>query len=59
MPKLGRMPCLANNQVRLLIDGKATFDAIFHAIAGARDTVLVQFFIIHDDNLGGSYRPCC
>ncbi|MFK8332632.1 cardiolipin synthase [Pseudomonas sp. BJa5] len=52
MPGLGRMPCLANNQVRLLIDGKATFDAIFAAIEQARDTVLVQFFIIHDDNLG-------
>lgn len=52
MPGLGRMPCLANNQVRLLIDGKATFDAIFAAIEHARDTVLVQFFIIHDDNLG-------
>ncbi|KIY41722.1 cardiolipin synthetase [Pseudomonas sp. 10-1B] len=52
MPKLGRMPCLANNQVKLLIDGKATFDAIFAAIEKARNVVLVQFFIIHDDNLG-------
>ncbi|MGH8382115.1 cardiolipin synthase [Pseudomonas sp.] len=52
MPRLGRMPCLANNQVRLLIDGKTTFDAIFAAIDQARDTVLVQFFIIHDDKLG-------
>lgn len=52
MPKLGRMPCLANNQVKLLIDGTATFDAIFAAIAHARDTVLVQFFIIHDDAIG-------
>lgn len=52
MPKLGRMPCLANNEVKLLIDGKATFDAIFAAIEKARDVVLVQFFIIHNDNLG-------
>lgn len=52
MPKLGRMPCLANNQVKLLIDGQATFDAIFDAIAQARKVVLVQFFIIHDDTLG-------
>jgi len=52
MPKLGRMPCLANNQVKLLIDGKATFDAIFAAIGQAREVVLVQFFIIHDDTLG-------
>jgi cardiolipin synthase len=52
MPKLGRMPCLANNQVSLLIDGEATFEAIFDAIRAAKSIVLVQFFIIHDDQLG-------
>ncbi|AXO90742.1 cardiolipin synthase [Pseudomonas parafulva] len=52
MPKLGRMPCLANNEVKLLINGTATFEAIFTAIERASDTVLVQFFIIHDDALG-------
>ncbi len=52
MPKLGRMPCLANNQVRLLINGQATFDAIFEAIRTAREAVLIQFFILHDDQLG-------
>lgn len=52
MPKLSRMPCLANNQVELLIDGKQTFDAIFEAIENAKDVVLVQFFIIHNDALG-------
>ncbi|BBP80313.1 cardiolipin synthase [Pseudomonas gingeri] len=52
MPKLGRMPCLANNQVRLLINGEATFEAIFQAIGQARHAVLVQFFIVHDDKLG-------
>ncbi|MGY2169675.1 cardiolipin synthase [Pseudomonas gingeri] len=52
MPKLGRMPCLANNQVRLLINGEATFEAIFQAIGQARHAVLVQFFIVHDDRLG-------
>ncbi|WP_312933206.1 cardiolipin synthase [Pseudomonas sp.] len=52
MPKLSRMPCLANNQVALLVNGKATFEAIFQAIDNARDTVLIQFFIIHDDTIG-------
>lgn len=52
MPKLGRMPCLANNRVRLLINGQATFDAIFEAIRAAREAVLIQFFIVHDDQLG-------
>ncbi|HAB02055.1 MAG TPA: cardiolipin synthase [Pseudomonas sp.] len=52
MPKLGRMPCLANNQVKLLINGRDTFAAMFAAIEQAREVVLVQFFIIHDDKLG-------
>jgi cardiolipin synthase len=52
MPKLGRMPALANNQVTLLINGDATFAAIFEAIRQATQTVLIQFFIIHDDALG-------
>ncbi|RJX76633.1 cardiolipin synthase [Pseudomonas sp. LS-2] len=52
MPKLGRMPCLANNHVKLLINGEATFTAIFDAIRAAKRVVFVQFFIIHDDDLG-------
>lgn len=52
MPKLGRMPCLANNMVKLLINGEATFDAIFNAIRAAKQVVFVQFFIIHNDGLG-------
>ena len=52
MPKLGRMPCLANNEVSLLINGTATFEAIFDAIGQAKEAVLIQFFIIHDDRLG-------
>ena len=40
------------NDVELLIDGPATFDAIFKAIEGATDYLLVQFFIIKDDTLG-------
>ncbi|MBA1203972.1 cardiolipin synthase [Pseudomonas capeferrum] len=52
MPKLGRMPCLANNEVKLLINGDATFTAMFNAIESAKETVMIQFFIIHDDAIG-------
>lgn len=52
MPKLGHTPALANNEVKLLINGDDTFAAIFSAIRAARQTVLIQFFIIHDDELG-------
>lgn len=50
--RLAHTPLLAHNHVRLLINGEATFAAIFEAIANARKTVLVQFFIVHDDDLG-------
>jgi len=35
-----------------LVDGEATFDAIFAGIEAARDYVLVQFFIIKEDGIG-------
>jgi cardiolipin synthase len=42
----------AGQRLRLLVDGDATFDAIFAAIGKAQHYVLVQFFIFHDDALG-------
>lgn len=50
---LSGLPPTNGNRVRLLIDGKNTFDAIFQQIDSARESVWVQFFIIHDDLLGG------
>ena len=49
---LADMPFTKGNDARLLIDGRATFDAIFAAIDEARHYVLVQFYIIRDDGLG-------
>lgn len=40
------------NSASLLIDGKATFDAIFEGIEQATEYILIQFFIIKDDKLG-------
>jgi cardiolipin synthase len=42
----------AGQQLQLLIDGQATFEAILAAIAQAEHCLLVQFFIFHDDELG-------
>jgi cardiolipin synthase len=49
---LSRIPATNGNKLDLLIDGQATFDAIFSAIDQAKESVWVQFFIIHDDALG-------
>lgn len=45
-------PFTAGNQARLLIDGTQTFDAIFQAIDAAQSYLLVQFFIIREDEMG-------
>lgn len=52
MERLAAMPFSGGNDCRLLIDGSATFDAIFQGIANAKHYVLAQFFIIRDDALG-------
>ena len=50
------LPPSNGNACRLLIDGKETFRTIFQAIEAARSYVIVQFYIIHDDGLGGELR---
>ena len=52
LEKLALMPATRANHTELLIDGEATFRSLFESIAQARDYVLVQFYIIHDDQLG-------
>lgn len=49
---ISKLPPTTGNRVQLLVDGQQTFDAIFAAIDSARESVWVQFFIIHDDILG-------
>ena len=49
---LAKMPFTAGNDVELLIDGQAAFDSIFAGIEAAQDYILVQFYIVRDDELG-------
>ncbi|MCE9612006.1 MAG: cardiolipin synthase [Chthoniobacter sp.] len=56
LERLAKLPFTAHNRATLLIDGEATFGAIFAAIAAAREYVLVQFYIIRDDGLGRRLR---
>lgn len=53
---LAKMPLLNGNQVELLVDGEATFASIFEGIDKASEYVLIQFFIIHDDDLGNELK---
>ncbi|MFG0417279.1 cardiolipin synthase [Pseudomonas sp. zjy_8] len=52
LPRLSHLPGLTGNRVQLLIDGEAAFAAMLDALAGARQVILLQFFIIRDDSLG-------
>ena len=48
MNDLGAPPLLTGNEVELLIDGPRTYAAMFAAIAGAREYVLVESFIFEE-----------
>lgn len=50
--RLTRMPVTTGNHVQLLVDGAETFDAIGQAIDSAQKYLIVQFFIVRDDELG-------
>ncbi len=52
LESLAMMPFTLHNRLELLVDGEATFGAIFEGIDAAEQYVLVQFFIVHDDDLG-------
>ena len=54
--RLGGGPFTRGNGLRLLVDGEATFEALFAAIDAAEDYVLVQFYILRDDDLGRAFQ---
>lgn len=56
LESLAKMPFTTNNRAELLIDGKATFEAIFKAIEQAQNYVLIQFYIIRKDGMGKRLR---
>ena len=52
--RLAASRVLSGNDFELLIDGDATFSRIFRAIDGATEYVLVQFYILRDDEIGNA-----
>jgi cardiolipin synthase len=46
----------AGNEVRLLENGEEFFPAVFEAIDGARDEVLIETFILFEDKVGHALR---
>lgn len=56
LSNMADLPLLGGNKSELLIDGKNTFAAIFSAINNAKEYLLIQFFIVRDDELGGQLK---
>jgi cardiolipin synthase len=54
--RLTGLPTTTGNNLDLLINGKQTFEAIFEGIRRAKHYVLVQFYIINDDETGRALR---
>lgn len=50
------LPFTNNNAIELLIDGEQTFSQMLKAIAQAEDYILLQSYIIHDDEIGNKFK---
>lgn len=53
--ELAHMPIVGGNVYRILIDGEATFGAIFEAIEQAETYIVVCFYILSDDEIGRAF----
>lgn len=53
---MATLPFTRGNDAELLVDGEATFEALFAAIDAAERYVLTQFYIVRDDDLGQRYK---
>jgi cardiolipin synthase A/B len=45
-------PLVTGNKVNLLIDGPATYNAMFKAIRGAKGHINLETYILEDDEVG-------
>jgi len=52
LESLAAAPFTEGNRVELLIDGDQSFESIFRSIDDAREYVLLEFYIVQDDQVG-------
>lgn len=52
LERLAHLPFTRGNRLEIFTDGESAFDAMFDAIRNAKSYVLIQFFIVRDDELG-------
>jgi len=56
LERLAAVPATSGNDLQLLVDGEATFEAILAEIERAEHYVLSQFYIVREDGIGRQYR---
>ena len=54
--RLADFPITGNNRVKLLIDGEQTFAALFEEIEKAEKYILLEYFLIADDDIGRQFK---
>ncbi|MBO6884418.1 MAG: cardiolipin synthase [Marivita sp.] len=54
--RIARLPVTDGNDMSLLVDGHATYEAVQEAIRSAKHTLFVQFYTIEDDDIGRVLR---
>jgi cardiolipin synthase len=54
--RLSIEPFTSGNAVQLLINGQQTYEAMLQAIAAATDYILLQSYIINDDETGNEFK---
>jgi len=56
LENLAQLPFTSNNGVQLLIDGQQAFPAMLKAINESRKYILIQFYIVRDDEMGIKFK---
>lgn len=56
LTQLSGFRMVRGNAVELLIDGEATFNSILDGLSQAEEYILLQFYMIHDDEIGRQVR---
>jgi len=56
LENLAHLPFTSNNGVQLLIDGQQAFPAMLKAIDESRKYILIQFYIVRDDEMGTKFK---
>jgi cardiolipin synthase len=56
LENIARMPSTTGNEVDVLINGEAKFNAVYEELARAESYILVQYYMVKDDSTGQKFK---